>query len=662
MDAFLENEDWPGHEVIGVDFGDERYEAARAQARQVQGGRKRRGAMVWVYPLAVDTCHQMREAWAGELRVHRGLGEWYRRAKAEHTAQTARTEAAHVAKLTRMPQQYPAFYEWLKPDQRVAAEWIANAYRNGGLLADEGGVGKTAAVVAGLLERDQQGPILIVCPKVSVKAVWHKEITSHSDIPCYPARGTRVKREKTIAAFLADPAPRKVLVVVAEMLRVKGYRNDQKRLVVTGSEYPELFGVQWSSVIVDEGHKLLGSFDVVKGNLAGEGLARLDCTDDCFRLSATATPWGKGGRVEALFGTLHWLWPDEFPSKWQWVGRYFEVFDDKVFVKGGRGATKTVKRIGGLRGGTDEQALYASLGPRVLRRTMAEVSPAHAGLKNWIVVPCEMEGKQERLYRDFVDNAEVKVEGGILSTTGVLDFFTRCRQLANGVLKLDGRKAQFTGESNKIERLVEHLRATGILDGSSPTKCVVASQYNEFLDVVTARLRKEGCAYLELTGATSEAKREHAMETFQGERSAFLGKVPGMSNPKASIRKCPGCGVSRNMRHDPECPDKMPSPQVFVLNTKAGGVSITLDAADEMHVLDQVYPPEANEQLFWRIFRRGRIHQVFYYLYESEGTIDEKVSVHVAEGTAQQHGLLDGRRGIDHVRRLARYEPPIVAG
>lgn len=641
-------------DTIEVDFIYEDYGAAKAQAKQVQGGRKRRGSMVWVYPLAVDTCHQMRQEWSGELRVHKSLSAWYREAKGEHAAQVARAQAEHRAELTILPQRYPAFYGWLKPDQRVAAEWIANAYRNGGLLADEGGVGKTAAVVAGLLERDQQGSILIVCPKVSVKSVWHKEITSHSDIPCYPARGTRVKRERTIAAFLADPAPRKVLVVVAEMLRVKGKLNDKKRLEVTGSEYPELFGVEWSAIIVDEGHKLLGSFDVVRGNLAGEGLARLNYTEDTFRLCATATPWGKGGRVEALFGTLHWLWPDEHPSKWQWVGRFFEVEDQKVFIKGGRGASKTVKRIGGLKQGTDEQALYASLGPRVLRRTMAEVSPAHAGLKNWIVVPCEMEGKQERLYRDFVDNAEVKVEGGILSTTGVLDFYTRCRQLANGVLRLDGGKAKFTGDSNKVERLVEHLRASGILDGSSTTKVVVASQYNEFLDVVTARLRKEDCAYLELTGATSEAKREHAMETFQnGELVRNCGKV----------RRCPKCLAFYGHFHTPTCPvGRVLGPQVFVLNTKAGGVSITLDAADEMHVLDQVYPPEANEQLFWRIFRRGRIHQVFYYLYESEGTIDEKVSVHVAEGTAQQHGLLDGRRGIDHVRKLARYEPPIVAG
>lgn len=601
--------------TIHVDFHEAPYAAARIAAKEVQGGRKKRGAMVWVYPLSVDVCHQMREAWSGELRVHKSLSGWYQGAAKERQAQADRAKAA-TANLTVLPARHPKLNAWLKEDQRIAAEWMAHAYRNGGLLADEGGVGKTAAVVAGLLEREQQGNILVICPKVSVRSVWQRHFADHSDVPCYAARGTRAKREAAIEAFMADPGPRKVLVVVAEMLRVKGKKDEKKRLVVEGAEYPELFGITWDALIVDEGHKLLGSFDVVKGNLAAEGLARLETADDCFRLCATATPWGKGGRIEALFGTLHWLWPDEFPSKWQWIGRHFEVHDDKVFVRGGGGATKTVKRIGGLRG--DAETLFHSLGPRVLRRTMAEVSPAHAGLKNWIVVPCEMEGKQERLYRTFTENAEVKVDGGILSTTGTLDYFTRCRQLANGVVRMEGRSVKFTGESNKVDRLMAHLEAVGVLDGSSPMKVVVASQYNEFLDVVMARLDKEKCPYLVLTGATSEAKRDHAMDTFQS---------PG-------------------------------GPQVFILNGKAGGVSITLDAADEMHVLDQMYPPEANEQLFWRIFRRGHIHQVFYYLYESEGTIDEQVSVHVAGGTEQQLRVLDGRRGLEVVRQLAKYQPP----
>jgi SNF2 family DNA or RNA helicase len=95
---------------------------------------------------------------------------------------------------------------------------------------------------------------------------------------------------------------------------------------------------------------------------------------------------------------------------------------------------------------------------------------------------------------------------------------------------------------------------------------------------------------------------------------------------------------------------------VFLLNSQAGGVSITLDAADELHALDEMYPPEANEQLFGRIFRRGRVHEVFYYLYRSMGTIDEEIGYKVADGQQKQARLLDGRRGKEYAREIAKYK------
>jgi SNF2 family DNA or RNA helicase len=393
---------------------------------------------------------------------------------------------------------------------------------------------------------------------------------------------------------------------------------------------------------------------VVKGNLAGEGLARLSYTEGLLRICATATPWGKGGRIDSLFGTLHWLWPDEYPSKWAWARRHFEVITDQVFIKGGRGATKSVTRIGGLLKEGGEKELYDSLGPRVLRRTMAEVSPAHAGLKNYFEVTCELDGPQAKQYKTFTDNAEVPVQGGIVTTTGTLDFMTRCRQIANGVIRLDGQTVKYTGASVKIEALMEHLETVGIADGSSRTKVVVASQYNEFLDVVGARLTKEGIAFHRMDGGTTEPQRDRMMDEFQGEPRFGTGRTRTRAG---TVLQCPGCDAEWNTNHRQGCPEVPLGPQVFLMNAKAGGVSITLDAADEMHQLDEMYPPESNEQLHWRIFRRSRVHQVFYYMYRAEGTIDEKIGFNVAEGTKAQLKVLDGRRGIDVVRRLAKYQP-----
>lgn len=570
--------------------------------------RKTPGAFVYRYPLSVDKCYEMREAWGSDLKVHANLSAWFKQAQQERVEQVARTRATD-ATLPRLSAEYPALNAWLKGDQRVTASWIANAYRGGGLLADEVGTGKTAGVVAGLVEAGVTGSVLIVCPKISVRAVWLKELRAHTDIAVFACYGSRQRREKTIEEFLAYP-PEKlaVLVVVVEMLRIKAIREKGRITEFLGYEYPGLFEVDWNAVVIDESHKVLGAMDVVKANLAGEGLKALHYTPDRLKLAVTATPFGKGGRTEALFGTLHWLWPDEHPSRWRWLEKYFEVTTEKIFVRGGGGAQQSVQRVGEVR---DEAQLWRDLGPRVLRRTMEEVSPDHRGLKNWVEVPCEMEAPQLPQYKKFAENAELVVDGGIVSTVGTLDYMTRCRQFANGALRMEGGRVVYTGFSAKLDRLMQHL------ENLAPDRqIVIASQWNEFLDVVEAKLESEGYGLYRLDGRTTDTRRQAIMEAFQS-----------------------------RIGH-----------RIFLLNSQAGGVSITLDAADELHALDEMFPPEANEQLFGRIFRRGRVHEVFFYLYRSMGTIDEQVGYKVADGQQKQARLLDGRRGLEYARTIAQYQ------
>lgn len=655
MQAFLSE---PDQKIKVVFVGDEN---GYATAKEVSASRKVRARRTdtteWpaaLYPLSVEKCREMRQVWGDALKVHRDLADWYRAALPEARAQAAIGSQTDAATPT-VAARYPELHEHLYGDQRVTAAWIAKAYRGGGLLADEVGTGKTIGVIAGMIEAGVTGSVLIVCPKISVKAVWGREFARWCpDVPVYLARGNRRRREAQVCAFVGDKSPLKVLVVVAEMLRVKASRSRGRLVDFYGYEYPWLFeNVDWDAVIVDESHKLLGSMDVVRGNLAAEGLRALNYQPNRLKLAVSATPFGKGGRLDALFGTLHWLWPDEYPGRWAWLAKFFEVHTEKVFIKGGKGATKQVQRVGGMKPGMSESTLFAELGPRVLRRTMEEVSPAHRGLKHWIKVPCEMEYRQAKLYKDFADNAEVAVHGGIISAVGPLDYMTRCRQLANGLLRKEGGRVVYTGESSKIDRLIAHL------DRLEPDrKVVITSQYNEFLDAIEQRLHAAGYwseyhgspathpeGYMvRIDGSTSEGKRDAYMHAFQ-DGATFVG--PGVT--------CPSCQVSKGRLHGTRCPRRR-GPNVFLLNSQAGGVSITLDAAEEMHQLDRMYPPEANTQLWGRIFRRGRVHEVLFYLYESMGTIDENITDKVEEGLAQQLHVLDGRRGLQTVRELALYK------
>jgi hypothetical protein len=86
-------------------------------------------------------------------------------------------------------------------------------------------------------------------------------------------------------------------------------------------------------------------------------------------------------------------------------------------------------------------------------------------------------------------------------------------------------------------------------------------------------------------------------------------------------------------------------------------VSITLDAADFLFQLDEMFPPEANEQLHRRIFRRSRVHRARVVYFRSEQSIDTVIADDVAATLAEQLKVLDARRGLNTVREMLRTTP-----
>lgn len=583
------------------------------------GPRFSKAEKFWTMPATVSNCHGLRKAFGDDLKIAGPLRDWY----VEHSVEASEAEAgtaATDAELSIVPTAAPTLSAALRPDQRAGVAYVATGYRGSALVADKPGLGKTIQVIGGIVEADLKGDILIVAPKISVKDVWWREFQKWAkDEVVIAAQGTRAKREDAISEFMdADYVNgRKFLVINADMLRVKRKPNEttvkanaKKRGRVEGYEYPDLFeSFVWSAVIVDESHMLLGSLTVAKSNLKGEGLASLPLTADARKIAMSGTPFGKGGRVQGMFGTLHWLWSDEYTSFWRWAERYFEI--EEQYVR----RNQTAKKIVGLREGMGEEEFMRSLGPRILRRTKEEVLP-NLPPKQYIEVACTMDAKQRRQYMQLGDDAEVSVPGGVIIANGVLAEITRARQIANGCVAKRGDKVVFEGESCKADMLFQNLEERGILDGSSDTKVIVSSRYNEFLEYIMKRLDEREVKYHLLRGSTSDAERSRQMEEFQAEGG----------------------------------------PQIFILNSKAGGVSITLDAADEVHCLDELDNPEENEQLEDRAHRASRIHQVTIYYYRTVGTYDLNVANSVEDKRQAQFEVLDGRRGIQDVRSWIKFD------
>lgn len=596
------------------------FEVNLAKCKSVSGGRWHAGSKTWRYPLSIDTCHRLRDAFGSDLKVSDDLVAWYKTAKAERQ-QHEEMMVAEDVELQRLPALAPSLAAALDPPQRVGAAAIARTYRNGLLVADEPGSGKTLQVIAGILEADLQGPILVACPRLSVKPVWHKELRTWApNERVYIMRGTRAKRQRSLDRFNADPSPRKWLIMVGECLRVKeALKNEEDdKKTFAGYEYPGIFENAYAAAVVDESHKAFGSLTVVKGTLWGKGLKRLNTAR---RYAVTGTPFGKGGRLQGMFGTLHWIWPDEFTSFWRWAEEHFVIEEQEFYVKGGRGQSKTAKRVGDLRDGKDGEAFLKDLGPRILRRTKRETMPWLKD-KEYFEVLCEMEGTQLKQYRALMDDGAFQAGEGVISADGVLAAITRAKQVANGALAVkwtDGAVTFDPKGSCKLERLLERMEQQGILDGSGTTKWIVASQFNEFLYALRDRLGST--PFHLMTGSTSDTKRDKMMAEFQA-------------------------------------PD---GPLLFLLNSKAGGVSVTLDAADEVHCLDELWDPGDNTQLEDRIHRRSRGKDrdaARIYLYRTEGTIDTNIGADVEQRRIAQHAVLDGRRGMDYVRDVIAYRAP----
>jgi Zierdtviridae DNA helicase len=608
------------------------WDKARAINKRVGSGRWVRAHRAWRYPATTEVCLRLREGWGQDLRIRHDLADWYREAKLV-TEQQALRSTLSDATLVRLPQVAPRLFSTLRPDQRSATAWFAAGYRGGGLLADQPGTGKTLVSIAGILESGYEGPVLCLSMRLAVRRVWEREWRKWTDVPVFAARGTRARRERVIRQFFACPATTKVLICVHEMVRVQrepaSTKTEHKRRGrIIGYQYPELFdeeklGGGWSWIVTDESHRLLGSLTIAKANMCGEGAMHLPLRlGSGQRRAVTGTPWGKGGRVQGLFGTLTWMWPDEFTSFWKWAGRYFAIEEEEVYIRGGHGQTKTTYRVGELLAG-DASGLMRDLGPRIMRRTKEEVLP-FLPPKQYIEVMCDLVPAQVKQYAGLDRDAEFLTPNGPVTVNGSLAFYTRARQIADGALSkaLPSGKVVFSGESGKLDQLFEFLEERNITNGLPQTsqddiKLVVASQYNEFLYALEARLEKAKIPYYLLTGKTSDRERDRMMDAFQ----------------------------------------ELGGPRLFLINSEAGGISVTLDAADELHLLDEQGDPGDNEQVEDRIHRASRIHSTRIYLYRSEGTIDEAVGSDTEGKRIEQWKVLDGRRGLEYMRELIRYRP-----
>ena len=623
-------------------------------------------------PLTLANCRALRRIFGDDLEISERLDDWAAdeidRLGSIENLSSASSDAELSA---RFKLEAPRIARVMHPYQRAGVAFCAKTKR--ALLADHPGLGKTLQTLGAMVEADVEGDILVMAPTAAVAITWPDELkTWLPQDEVLPVYGPGPKRHQMIADALRRPrtTKRRWFILNLEMGRaewVKGgkefrlnKRSGQKEWMNKPGwwnySYPELFGrfqwrktkgrtvveegefdwdAEWASIVVDESHRcLITNTATAQGQtLVRAGMGQLKLKEGGLKLALSGTPMR--GKPENLWGTLNWLYPEVYTAYWPWVGQWFVIWGEK--------GDKTIEGLDE----TKASEFYRDIKSIMLRRTKREVlkelpdklyagTPLpdesgfvdeHSPVGHWV----EMTPKQAKAYTEIATQAETSLESGVLVANGVLAELTRLKQFATcfGDIKSvpdNSGDVDYVFEpklpSAKFDWLVEFLDSLGINknasmepeeDGSEEVrKVVVASQFTGILDVFEAELNKKGIKTLKITGKVKAKDRIAAKARFQEEGG----------------------------------------PRVFLLNTAAGGVSLTLDAADDLVFLDETWIPDDQEQVEDRIHRASRMHQVTIHYLRSLGTVEENIALTTGSRERVIKKLLDGERGVGFARKL----------
>lgn len=585
----------------------------------------------WQFPIHWDTCtgaRRVAEQFNADLKIQPALTEWAHGEKSRQ-ATIPDVQSMDLVDLPVVEAEAPTLAKALKarPFQTVGVAFAAR--NNSCLIADQPGLGKTLQAIGAVVESKVRGPILVVAPKAAAQITWPQELARWVPGDEVVAIGSNLKPAERVAAVekVRDMEhDRRVWVVLspnyvritAKTDQYGNYEkvNGHKVIKPVGEGLLGLFDFDWAAVIVDESHDTLAGATGNKKKQSAQrlGLGALTIREDGLRIALSGTPFR--GKEAYLWGQLNWLRPDLYRSYWAWVKKHFNI-------EVGRFGTTIGKMV-------DSEGMYADARTVMIRRTKAEVAkdlpakayggwPLEAGNEHSpVAVWLDMDSKQAKAYQGMVKHAAAEIEGGTLMTNGVLAELTRLKQFAGSYGRLDGDEFIPTLPSNKFDWLLEMLDERGINRDMEPNgdvpKVVVVSQFASLINAFAKGLEDNGIEAHVFTGATSEKQREAIKEDWQ-------------NNPNSRQR-------------------------VMLLSTKAGGVSLTLDAADEMVILDHTWSVSDQQQVEDRIHRLSRMHQVTIWNVFSRNTIEEHIAKANSDKEFSLSSIMDGARGVELLKSV----------
>lgn len=221
--------------------------------------------------------------------------------------------------------------------------------------------------------------------------------------------------------------------------------------------------------------------------------------------------------------------------------------------------------------------------PFILRRTKEQVL-IDLPQKTEQTIFVEMETRQQKFYDSIKNYYQTKVlglvakQGVAKSHLQILEALLRLRQAC-----CDPRliKPQTTTTSAKLLETIELVK-NAIAEGH---KILLFSQFTSMIDILEKTFHIHSIPFVTLTGQTATAKRAKIVADFQ----------------------------------------ESPTPLVFLLSIKAGGVGINLTGADYVIHYDPWWNPAVEKQATDRAHRIGQTKPVTVYKIITKNSIEEKI-------------------------------------
>jgi len=522
----------------------------------------------WRLPLTWAACLQLRGVFRGDLELDESLVSWaweFRQhflQPVEHVREAMSLEpndhplAAIDLAIDRVEDGRELV---LKPFQRAGVAYLTLAGRAG--LYDEMGTGKTVQLIRTLQvleELDRQPfPALVVCPNSLKNTVWLRELADWApELSVMIVEGSMAKRREQLAT------PADVYVINYDLLKLHSRLAPYGSVRLTEAQKTpkELNALGHRTVIFDEAHRLchVGGKVIINEDGTRTTVPSSQQTLAAFavahqaehRFVLTGTP--VNDHVGDLWGLLHAVLPDWFPTRTKYLDRYAEK---SYGLWGGA-------EIIGLNPAHEPEfrAVTTPLYRRVLKRAALPQLPPKLPT---VYRETPMGTKQTRAYRQM-ELTMLADLNEILVAKSTIEQFTRLLQFAAAAAEVDEYgKVRLTGASPKVDDLVDLL---GELD---PKPLVVAAESRQLIELAAERLKKEKISHGLVTGALSPFERGENVRRFQEGRL-----------------------------------------RVILLTLGAGAEGLTLTRADTMLFMQRSFSPLKNTQGEDRIYRIGsEIHE-----------------------------------------------------